>query len=142
MIKVRAIFGGIMKRFDAIEGLRGWLAWAVVFWHCIYMFGIHKLYPQVDKLHMVGDFAVCLFIIISGFVITNLLLEKREPYGRYIYRRFLRLYPVYIICLALGIIGTYATFEVMLAMPWGELTPPVERMQSQFAEKISVLALA
>ena len=46
-----------------------------------------------------GDKAVDVFIILSGFVISLLLLREREPYQTFICRRFFRLYPVFIVCL-------------------------------------------
>ncbi len=122
-----------MKRFAAIEGLRAWLAWAVVFWHCIFMFGIHRLKPELFKLYYIGDFAVGIFIIISGFVITHLLLERKEPYRIYITRRFLRIYPAYLVCLLFGIAATHLMFSVMLQKPWGELTPSVHSLSVQLA---------
>ncbi len=53
---------------------------------------------------MHGDWAVDGFIILSGFVIAKLISEKPEPYLGYISRRFFRLYPVYLICLALAVL--------------------------------------
>lgn len=49
-----------------------------------------------------GGLAVDLFIILSGFVVTLLVLRRAEPYGRYIFRRGARLYPLYLIALLLG----------------------------------------
>jgi len=37
-------------------------------------------------------------------VITHLVLTKAEPYGLYIARRFLRIFPAYLVCLAIGIL--------------------------------------
>jgi peptidoglycan/LPS O-acetylase OafA/YrhL len=47
--------------------------------------------------------AVDVFIILSGFVIFHLLYSKREPYAFYLYRRFLRLFPAYLICLLISV---------------------------------------
>lgn len=68
-----------MKKFDAIEGLRGWLAWAVVLSHLTYISGF-KLPGLSQPLRMIALPAVLIFIIVSGFVITHLILEKEEPY--------------------------------------------------------------
>jgi peptidoglycan/LPS O-acetylase OafA/YrhL len=52
-----------MKRFIAIEGLRGWLAWAVVFSHLTQTSGIYaKGFGPAP-----GNFAVLVFIMVSGF---------------------------------------------------------------------------
>jgi peptidoglycan/LPS O-acetylase OafA/YrhL len=49
-----------------------------------------------------GDLAVDVFVLLSGFVITLLVLRRPEPYGWYIFRRGIRLYPLYFIALMLG----------------------------------------
>lgn len=49
-----------------------------------------------------GDLAVDLFILLSGFVITLLVLRRPEPYGWYVFRRGMRVYPLYLIALLLG----------------------------------------
>lgn len=51
---------------------------------------------------MNGDLAVDLFVMLSGFVITLLVLKRPEPYARYLFRRGLRIYPLYLIALSLG----------------------------------------
>jgi len=90
--------------FKGIEGTRGWLAWAVVATHISVFTGLTKIVPHGVWLHIPGDDAVRVFIIISGFVITHLVLTKAEPYGLYIARRFLRIFPAYLVCLAIGIL--------------------------------------
>lgn len=59
------------------------------------------------KLRMIaghGDWAVKLFMIVSGFVITHLLLCKKEEYGPYITRRFFRLMPLFLATMAIAIL--------------------------------------
>jgi peptidoglycan/LPS O-acetylase OafA/YrhL len=51
-----------------------------------------------------GAYAVDAFVILSGFVITRLLLSKNEPYGVFIVRRFMRLFPAFAFCLALALL--------------------------------------
>ncbi|MGA7810423.1 acyltransferase family protein, partial [Bradyrhizobium sp.] len=85
-----------MRRFAAIEGLRGWLAWAVVLGHLSELSNI--------GLGMNGELgyrAVETFIIISGFIITNLIIGKPEPYRIYLLRRFMRIFPLFAVtCIA------------------------------------------
>ncbi|WP_172173853.1 acyltransferase family protein [Paraburkholderia elongata] len=126
-----------MKKFGGIDGLRGWLAWAVVASHVILFTGTAAVVPRAYRItQFLADNAVLLFVIISGFVITHLLISRRERYALYIKRRALRLYPVYIVALAVGIIGTYLAFNTFLAQPWGPLSPPIARMASQRAELV------
>lgn len=49
-----------------------------------------------------GDEAVEVFIMLSGFVITLMLVNEDEPYDRYIFRRVMRLYPLFLIALIYG----------------------------------------
>jgi peptidoglycan/LPS O-acetylase OafA/YrhL len=58
---------------------------------------------KVTKVLMSSSTPVYLFVIISGFVITHLLLAKQQSYGPYIVRRLMRIAPVYLFCLALAI---------------------------------------
>ncbi|MDI1260905.1 acyltransferase [Aquabacterium sp.] len=121
-----------MRRFGGLEGLRAWLAWAVVFSHLMSFTGFSQMAPWLAKpLGQLADCAVMVFTILSGFVITHLLVERREPYARYIVRRFLRIYPVYAVALLAGIGGTYLAFDTFLSHPWGEMTPATQRMLLQ-----------
>ena len=87
--------------FKGIEGMRGWLAWAVVLGHLVSETTLRQV-PHLGTVTTMGNHAVKLFILISGFVITNLILNKREAYRTFIVRRALRLYPAYLLGLALG----------------------------------------
>jgi len=80
-----------VKHFRSIDGLRAWLAWTVVLCHVTLHTGADRKWPLIEKLETSSVHAVCIFIIISGFVITHLLLEKQEDYLPYITRRFLRI---------------------------------------------------
>lgn len=87
-----------MQRFDALEGMRAVLAWWVVVGHMLGSAGLNRR-SMPDGLEFLrhGEIAVYVFMIISGFVITHLLMNKREPYHIYITRRFLRLWPVFVV---------------------------------------------
>ena len=77
-----------MKKFQAIEGLRGVLAWAVVFSHLVYFADIYT-HGFGGRIAHLGRPAVLIFIIVSGFVITHVIIERPEPYGSYLTRRFI-----------------------------------------------------
>lgn len=62
-----------MKRFQQIEGLRGYLALWVLVGHLIGYSGI-ALSPKF-YLFAGATKAVDVFIILSGFVITHMMLE-------------------------------------------------------------------
>ncbi len=115
-----------MHRFSGFDGLRGWLAWAVVTCHIAFFTGLIARYPRLHLLQRMGDEAVCLFIILSGFVITHLLIEKAEPYVVYIRRRFLRIFPIYAVALFVGVGATYLNFDTFLATPPATVFPMPE----------------
>ncbi len=100
-----------MKNLVTIEALRGWMAWWVVLTHALQLMGAGGGHGAVDviprpvlRLLMSGDTGVSVFIIISGFVITHLMLGKRENYSTYLFRRFMRLAPIYVFCLLVALI--------------------------------------
>jgi peptidoglycan/LPS O-acetylase OafA/YrhL len=82
-----------------LQGLRGIAVLAVVIYHC---------HPRLEGtwLHypaLWGWTGVNLFFVLSGFLITSILLESRdkENYFRNFYaRRALRIWPVYLLVLA------------------------------------------
>ncbi|MFB2552509.1 acyltransferase family protein [Ensifer soli] len=120
-----------MRVFRGLDGARGLLATAVVLSHAVQLTGVANgaaIYPFFQAF---GDVSVRVFIMLSGFVITHLLTERRERYGVYITRRFFRLYPVYLACLALGLVATGLFFHVLPTHPWGELLPISPRLSGQ-----------
>jgi peptidoglycan/LPS O-acetylase OafA/YrhL len=112
-----------MSHFRCIDGLRAWLAWIVVFAHIALLTTADIRIPLLHALVAGATYAVSIFIIISGFVITHLLLEQRESYGPYIARRSLRIYPLYIVCLCAGIFATHLHFLAFADRPWGDYIP-------------------
>jgi peptidoglycan/LPS O-acetylase OafA/YrhL len=90
-----------------LQGLRGLAVLSVVFYHC---------HPRlvgtwVHYASLWGWAGVNLFFVLSGFLITSILLEARnkERYFRNFYgRRALRIWPVYVLVLVV----------VYLSAPW------------------------
>jgi len=89
-----------MPRFAAIEGLRAWLAWAVVFSHIAQVLGMGLHGGHEVWLGYAGETGVMTFIAISGFVIAGLVIDRQEPWPRYITRRAFRIFPAYWIAYA------------------------------------------
>ena len=85
------------------EGLRGWLAWWVVVGHSLDESGWSASFlPTIGKLFMGQMFAVRIFIILSGFVITLLLDRQNRPYREFIATRAFRIFPLYYVLLVFG----------------------------------------
>ncbi|GGY39351.1 acyltransferase family protein [Parvularcula lutaonensis] len=82
------------KRFLNLDGIR-FLCISAVIWHHA---GIEL--PFLTQLFSRGFLGVDFFFVLSGFLITTLLLRERERKGRvsfrgFYWRRFLRIIPVY-----------------------------------------------
>ena len=116
--------------FKGIEGARGYLAWTVVLSHIVVFSGIPSKIGQARYFGPAGTLAVSVFIIISGFVITNLILSKNENYRVYISRRFLRIYPAYIVALALGILVSPLSVDAL-----SDYTPLPARVREIFVTR-------
>lgn len=95
-----------MGRIEEFEGLRGLMALWVVLGHVSN--SLAWTVPAPLPKNLSGRSAVDVFIILSGFVITLLLLNKRERYLLYLTRRIFRLFPVYFVCL----LGSVALLDV------------------------------
>jgi len=87
--------------FAPIEGLRGYLALWVAIGHGMQTAGYLAL-PGPLKYLMAGEQAVFVFVILSGFVITNLLLQEPVGYLPYLVRRFFRLFPAFVLACVAG----------------------------------------
>ena len=110
-------------RIDEFDGLRGILALWVALVHIISWCGLAPLafaIPEVGKRlwNESAQGAVDVFMILSGFVITHLLYSRPQSYRQFMIGRFFRIYPVYLVCLLLGL-STIGMMSSMLAQaPW------------------------
>ncbi len=107
-----------MPRFVAIDGLRAWMAWTVVASHIVQQALPGGGGPTWITLDL-GGHAVDVFIIISGFVITHLLVERPGPYLAYVVPRFMRLFPGFVTCCAIGGLS-YAAAAAWAEPAWFE----------------------
>ena len=99
------------KYFKNLDGLRFLAAFAVIIGHSqslIFEKGVRVFSPFANKL---ANFGVDFFFVLSGFLISYLLLREIDKTGKiniryFYYRRFLRIWPVYfaygLIALAVG----------------------------------------
>lgn len=108
-----------MKHVPEIDGLRAWMAWWVVCQHILQISGIDRIYPNpLVKLLTMGGLAVIVFVIISGFVIANLIVLKPENYRAYIARRFMRIFPIYIVAVAANWLLQGVYYQTFSITPW------------------------
>lgn len=107
-----------VARIAAIEGLRAWLAWAVVGYHLLNVTNIDSYFGLTARTDMIGQGAVHLFMMISGFVIAGLIVQRSEDWTTYIVRRAFRLFPAYWIALAIGGVAMYLEIAVFSHVSW------------------------
>ncbi len=93
----------VVERFQSLEGARSLLAWWVVFSHLLLRSGVPRdeLIWPLDVVRA-GGYAVDVFMMLSGFVITHLLSVSKERYSVFLIRRFLRLWPALTASIAFG----------------------------------------
>lgn len=137
-----------MKRIAEFEALRGMLALWVVVGHVFR----HSGYEPEDLGHF-GLFAspglpVDVFIILSGFVIFNLLDHKDEGYFAFIIRRFFRLFPLFVAVLVVSALFAGLHKSWVDNFPWktayfvgisGIADASVTHLASQFAVHLTML---
>ena len=86
------------ERFPQLDGLRALAVTFVMAFHFV---------PGIDTYAPLGSIGVRLFFVLSGFLITRILLASREwqtPYALKIFyaRRALRIFPLFYLVLALA----------------------------------------
>jgi len=83
----------------------------VVVFHYIGWHGQDSTSFKIAAFIFNGPDAVSFFFVLSGFVLAYpyLQLGRQLPYGHYLIRRIMRLYPAYIILILLLALGTYYT---------------------------------
>lgn len=93
-----------------LDGVRGIAAIMVLFHHvCFTSIRPQDWGPGVRALYHLSEFGnsgVDLFFVLSGFLITSLLIQDRDSpsfYRNFYWKRVLRILPLYILCL----IGVY-----------------------------------
>jgi peptidoglycan/LPS O-acetylase OafA/YrhL len=107
----------------ALDGVRGLAILAVLTYHGVFYSGSrssHVVDATFRQLMSCGWAGVDLFFVLSGFLITGILLDSRESpqyYRSFYARRVLRIFPLYFVFLASFI--------------W--LLPLVREMEPQFA---------
>jgi peptidoglycan/LPS O-acetylase OafA/YrhL len=97
-----------------VDGLRGFAAFAVLFYHYVHFFmagsnrrapvGSVETFPANDllwPLYQYGYFAVQIFWLISGFVFAHVYYRRRATGRDFLVSRFARLYPLHLLTLAI-----------------------------------------
>ena len=106
-----------------LDGIRGMAILGVLATHsCFYIQATSATKPLM-ALMLFGQWGVDLFFVLSGFLITGILLETRTAtnyLGSFYARRVLRIWPIYYSVLVL-------LFSMALEVPWIALHMPVRK---------------
>jgi peptidoglycan/LPS O-acetylase OafA/YrhL len=97
------------RYIPALDGIRGIAILAVILHHCRFLLNpAFRFEYFVVKLLELGWCGVVLFFVLSGFLITGILLDSRTSahyFSTFYLRRFLRIFPLYYGYLALAFVG-------------------------------------
>jgi peptidoglycan/LPS O-acetylase OafA/YrhL len=130
------------KFFPNLNALRFIAATAVVIFHIeLYksFFNIPNLF-NLPFFKIVGKLGVVLFFVLSGFLITTLLLNEKEKTGKinfknFYLRRILRIWPLYFLILILG-------FFVLPHFSYWEIPKDIfQPVSENFWEKLTLYVL-
>ncbi len=96
--------------FSGLNGLRFFAAFAVIITHIEMIKGqmdCPSLYMDNAFIRELGSLGVIFFFVLSGFLITYLLLKEKEKTGtinvkKFYIRRILRIWPLYFLIVLLG----------------------------------------
>lgn len=94
-----------VERITELDSLRGIAALCVVLYHFSHSYNVNtesNFNAGLDFKY--GHFGVPLFFIISGFVIFMTINKVKTP-AEFVYKRFIRLYPAFWICLIITFLG-------------------------------------
>lgn len=115
-----------MKRIPELDGLRGVAICMVIAHHYVFYKYVSFLGPKW------GWAGVDLFFVLSGFLITGILLKSEkneEGLGHFYMRRVLRLFPIYYLALAVYFIGSALAHN---PLPWNFIAVYVLYLQAIF----------
>lgn len=123
----------LRKTMPELDSIRGLAILGVLFTHGFYYSSSAALYKSVfAKLAisatMPGRMGVNLFFVLSGFLITGLLIDSRNNpnyFGRFYLRRALRILPVYYLILAILFFSNFSnwSFVALSVLYLSNLTP-------------------
>lgn len=97
----------------SMEGLRGFAVLLVFLVHFLTLGG--KWYTDslgltavIDSVRMIGNAGVDLFFVLSGYLIYGSLMQRAHPFGKFMSRRIVRIYPAFLVVLALYVLLSVA----------------------------------
>jgi peptidoglycan/LPS O-acetylase OafA/YrhL len=124
-------------RLNWIEWVRGIAAALVVIAH--FLAGVLPEFDEFSRTVLdLGRVGVVAFFLVSGFVVP--LSYRRQTTGVFVVRRVSRLYPVYLVVLAVTVVFFYPRADWSSASWWGELLLNTTMLQQLFGATIITVA--
>jgi peptidoglycan/LPS O-acetylase OafA/YrhL len=113
-------------RMPALDGLRGWAVLAVMFYHFALPFAqdhSSRASWAILRLMLTGSYGVDMFFVLSGFLITGILLDSKgsDSYFRTFYmRRLVRIFPLYygVLAVCFGLLYWVPLFHGYAPRQW------------------------
>jgi len=89
-----------LKYIESLDGVRGYAALMVVVFHFFFSGGADYSHyiKTLQKITEFGQHGVSLFFVLSGFLITRILIKSRNDkdyFKKFYIRRILRIFPLY-----------------------------------------------
>ena len=111
---ISSLIPGIGVHVPALDGVRGLAILMVIVFHVTKTLpSMHVEIPHAAfRLLCLGQTGVDLFFVLSGFLITGILLDTKNMSGRFVKfygRRILRIFPLYYVVLLAGVLITIET---------------------------------
>jgi len=93
------------REIPSLDGLRAFSIALVILCHCFMIPGKFTGFPSLE-IWFLGNYGVDVFFVISGFLITHLLLRELDVHGtvslkRFYLRRFFRIFPPFYVFLGI-----------------------------------------
>lgn len=122
--------------FPNLNGLRFIGALLVLLSHIEYVkecFGLPNLYSDY-RFALLGKLGVHLFFVLSGFLITSLLLHEQKQnekisIKKFYLRRIIKIWPLYFVVILLG-------FYILPGLKWFQVPTLSEHVQENFSIKL------
>ncbi|HEX5229466.1 MAG TPA: acyltransferase [Bryobacteraceae bacterium] len=116
------------RYIPALDGIRGVAIIAVLLHHCRFL--LNPAFPverALVKTMELGWCGVVLFFVLSGFLITGILLDTQTSpnfFSTFYARRFLRIFPLYYVSLAMAFFGSRVLHSLLgAADPLAHVSP-------------------
>ncbi|MGD0546148.1 MAG: acyltransferase [Candidatus Acidiferrales bacterium] len=122
----------LRREMPELDTIRGLAILGVLLYHGLYWNVNLSNFPSLERIILTGMWAgrmgVDLFFVLSGFLITGILLDSRnrqDYYRRFYARRALRILPAYLLILAILAVTKYTplSFVLLSLIYLSNLTP-------------------